>query len=169
MISICEWSTYKKSRCRRNVFEETKLCPLHTNFIKDFSLDSKENNVRRPCCIESSVKFIPRTHKFLTHMLKTNDIDETYVDIILPGSNNVFEEADISNEEYIEIISDETKYYYEPIKGQLKTKHIKIVLNKSCSNVGEIEYKNSIYCKECYEKIGSKYGFPLYSIIKEHL
>ncbi len=100
-------------------------------------------------------------------MLDKYNIDELWVDVVLPGSSNVTEEADISNEDYIEMVADESRYYYEPEKREEGTKRklsartLKVVIDTSCLEIGKIKANGSHYCEECYKKTGVKNGFPI--------
>lgn len=106
-------------------------------------------------------------------MLDKYDVKELWVDVVLPGSSNVTEEADITNEEYIEMVADESRYYYEPEKREegskrkLNAKNLKIVIDTSCLEIGNIKANGSHYCEECYKKAGIKNGFPILDNLEE--
>lgn len=153
---ICNWYTYNATHCRRNIQLDPKnkcnLCSMHKQlFTTTFLLPDSEL-----CEVYKDIHIIPRSYRHLKSVMKELCNDDCTVDIIVKGG--IAEEADISESEYITLLSDDSKYYYPSSnntypKNCNKTKDVKIVLKKYCENKSVIKYNDSHYCEECYKKL----------------
>jgi hypothetical protein len=165
---ICSWSTYKNTHCRRNINfiknKTNRLCKEHCEHIKQFKIidDCTEANT---CSRQDTHKIVPRSYKHLKLVMDQYNI---YDDIVIAhtDSNNIDEEADITNEHYINILTDDTKYFYEKIKNEKNVCELKLVLTHFCNNKAVVNYMGVDYCEECYKKI---LNVPKLSILKKIL
>jgi hypothetical protein len=81
--------------------------------------------------------------------MESIDNYDDYVTVIVNGGQ---EEADISNTDYILLMSDDARFYYNPKIRQNKAKNLKVILRSCCKDLGIINFDNKTMCKECYEK-----------------
>jgi hypothetical protein len=108
-------------------------------------------------CENSEDKKLVPLSKFLVYKsLKQADIEDDIVEVSISGAKNTKIDANISNDDYIELVDDGSKYYYKPTKGQLKAKDLKVYYFKFCSNIATTKYMYGICCKDCYHTIKSK-------------
>ena len=147
----------------RNVPVSNMFCERHTNIMKYFRRVNDDEKYKS-CSTFKEIKIIPRSWDYLVYIMDKYEINkEDNVDIFLPGGS--VEEGDIKNEDYIELVSDGKKYYYQPEKKQLNTKNLKIILPAYCIKkpyMFRIDTK-TYYCEDCYEKIG-KNDYPHISL-----
>lgn len=156
---ICNWSTYSRSQCRRNILHEaytdnkrSKFCQMHFNMAKDFKRSDKDTY----CDTADDIYICPRSYKYLMTQLNELEYDTTNVDVI---NGKIIEEADISNEDYILLLSDEKRCHYNIPKEINK---LKVKLKKFCKNLSIISYDNNNYCEDCFKKLK---GVPKLSCI----
>lgn len=167
MSVICNWSTYHGTHCRRTIEQPTKgkkvtLCPLHKELINDFKrVDKDEGHF---CESSKKIKFVPRSYKHLRYQLDKMNNKSYNLDVIIQGTvGELTEEADISNEEYIQVLSDDVKYYYNPdSKTKKHAKNLTIVLKHFCPNDADVYARGEYYCQECYKKLKN---VPKYSVV----
>lgn len=173
MNVICHWSSYKGSHCRRNV-HNNKLCPMHLELIKEYRIASAGTL----CDTSQMIKICPRSYQHLKSVMRQLKNDNCIVDVIHKDTvGGLTEEADISNETYIQIISDDTKYYYNCNNSKNHVKNLKIVLKQYCVNtavvsIGIKDIKGTkcldgtafrSFCEQCYKK---QLNVPKISVIK---
>lgn len=125
------------------------LCSKHTNKINHFKLVDKEEL----CETYEDVKIVPRSIQHVRSLMTSIGNQDDIVSISLVGGSKCVEDADISNDEYIVLVSDGTKYMYNPSKGEKKVKDIRLHLRKYCQNVSGVEYTGNKYCEDCYKKL----------------
>lgn len=163
---ICNWCTYSAIHCRRNVEHDTNsdynFCSLHKHHFQVFFADKDPNSV---CEVSKEVSVCPRTYKHLQTVLKEFKYDDTIVEVKTKGG--ISEEADVSEHEYIMLMSDDTRYYYQREDGSFpkkcnRTKDLKVVLKKICTNESVIKYNNMNLCESCFKK---NKQVPLLSIV----
>lgn len=167
MISyICNWSSYKGDICKKIVMHNN-YCDIHCEMIKKFKYihDDSEGLM---CETFKTIKIIPRSHKHLITIMNnhgyTDEEYTEYVQVYLNGGS--IEDADISNEDYIMLVSDDSQFYYKPVKGAYKANSLKVILNDYCKHSAIINYNDSNYCEECYKKLK---GVPKVSLIKNNI
>ncbi len=147
---ICDWVTQDNRRCRKGSVASVgdhKFCKIHKRNIKEFCINE---NTEEFCDFYKNLKIIPRSHKQIKHIMKENDNEETIVDVQFPGG--CVEQADITESGFILLLSDNSKYFYKPQRGDLKAKDLKVLIRKYCKNSGTIEMNEEKYCEDCYKK-----------------
>lgn len=147
---ICDWISCDGKRCKKqstSTYGDYKFCKLHKKMIKDYVVDEETEDL---CDSFVNVKIIPRSHKQIVYFMKQIDNEETTVEVLFPGG--CVEEADISESEYISLLSDDSRYYYKYERGDLKAKDLRLLLRKYCKNNGIIEIDGTKYCEDCYKK-----------------
>lgn len=151
---VCNWMTYKGNHCRKNTLKNgktsCKYCLMHKEIINDYKKVKKSDEL---CETFKEIKMIPRSHKHIKHIMASMDNDDDIVQVYMSGG--LIEDADISHELYILLLSDNSKFYYNGKRGQLKAKNLKIVLRKYCQNNSCVDVRGSLYCEECYKKLGN--------------
>lgn len=147
---MCDWNTNNGGRCRKNCVDyvgENKYCGVHTKLITDYEKEREENR----CETYKNTKIIPRSKKQLEYIMGKNNNEDTIVEVIFPGG--AVEEADISDPDYIFLLSDNTRFYYNGPKGERKSKELKIISRDHCKNESCVIFNDTRYCEECYRKI----------------
>ena len=161
-VTICEWYSYNGKRCKRESKGKT-FCKLHKVLVKDFK---KVQDKTQLCSIEKEIKITPRSKEHVNAIIgKLNYDDCDSAEAYLQGGGK--EDADITHDDYIELILDGTKLYYEPEKGQAKAKSIRLIFVQFCDNPALISFKDEKYCKDCYKKVSKKLGYPCIKLIKD--
>lgn len=158
---ICDWITYENKQCKRHSicnYGSYKFCKLHKKKIADYKINKNPEDL---CDSFENVKVIPRSHKQIKYFMKEIDNEETIVKVLFPGG--CVEEADISEDDYILLLSDDSKFYYNYKRGDFKAKDLKLLLRKYCKNESVIEIGNTKYCEECYMKIKNFPKLELFS------
>jgi ribosomal protein L33 len=156
---ICDWTTNGDKHCKKNsvsIHRDNKYCNLHHKFISDYEVDDDTDDL---CETFVNIKVIPRSYKQVEYFMKSIDNEDTIVDIMFPGG--CIEEGDISNKEYITLLSDDSRFFYIHNRGEYKTKDMKLILRKFCKNPGKITVDNTKYCEECYKKTKNAPKFAL--------
>ncbi len=148
---ICDWTTYKGTHCKKIITHDLKshdlkFCDLHRDLILEYSR-IKEDEL---CETFKEIKITPRSHKHIKSVMAGLNNDDDNVQVYLAGGS--IEEADITNLDYILLDSDNSKFYYNPKRGQRRSKDLKIILREFCQNNSIIKCNNSKYCEECYKK-----------------
>ncbi len=157
MSVICHWSSYHGTHCRRTIQQPGKgtkvtLCPLHQELVVDYKRFCSDEGIF--CDTSKKIKFTPRSYKHLKYQLDKLNNHNVNLDVIIKGTvGELTEEADISNNEYIEVLADEEKYYYKPEKGQKKVRDLTVILREYCQHNAVIEARGENYCEECYRKL----------------
>lgn len=157
---ICNWTTYKGSHCKRTIsineinnkddiqlICNLKFCGLHRELIIDY----EKLNGDEMCDIFKEIKLVPRSQKHIKTIMKSLNNEDDIVEVYLAGGS--IEEADISNIDYITLISDDSHFYYSPKRGQNRTKDLKIILKEYCKNNSLVNFSGTKYCEECYRKM----------------
>lgn len=146
---ICNWSSYNGSHCRRNI-NNAKFCIMHKKLIEDFNLlDDSQDNL---CETSEEIKIVPRNFRHLKCIMLGLQNEDTRVDVYMAGG--LIEEADISNEDFIVLLSDSCRYYYyPPSKSDKNARDLKIILKKHCPNNCVVSVRSIKYCEECYKKL----------------
>jgi hypothetical protein len=145
-MSICSWSTYNLGNCKK-VISKVKFCELHGEIIQRYK-KLEENDL---CQTSRKIKLCPRSYKQIKEIMKSMNNEDDIVDVYLAGG--VIEEANLSNPEYIELVSDSAKFYYNPQKGQKKADKLKIILVEYCQNQSIVSFDNVEYCETCFKKL----------------
>ncbi len=150
---ICNWTTYRGNFCKKIIHEpDTKFCVLHHQLINEYlKVVNKTNEDVLFCDTFKEIKVVPRNHRHIKSVMKSINNEDDRVQVYLTGG--LIEDADIGNTDYIVLDSDSSKFYYDAKKGQNRAKDLKIVLRSFCQNDAVINFRNKIYCKECYEKL----------------
>lgn len=160
-ITFCVWTTHKGIRCCLKTRNKNKFCVKHTVLKNDFILLSPEKVKEKKieCISQKDVKFVPRSVEHIKNMMAKLVYEDTNsVDILCEGG--VVITGDISNEDYIEINGDQSKFYYKSIRGQGKVKDIKVILVDFCKREPIISVNEETYCKDCYITLAKKRGYP---------
>lgn len=151
---ICDWTTYGGSHCKKIIGGDTdpkskelrRFCGLHQDLIVRYTR-IKEDEL---CETSKDIKISPRTYKHVKSIMTSLGYeDEDIVEVYLPGGS--VEEANISNKDYITLVSDNSRFYYLPEKGQSRAKDLKILLKKYCQSSSVVHYAGIKYCEECYK------------------
>jgi hypothetical protein len=88
--------------------------------------------------------------------------EDNNVDVYLAGGS--IEEGDISDPDYIMLLSDNTKFYYQKSKDtKYTTKSLKVIIRKFCKNKAVVTNDNIKYCEDCHKKIS---GAPKLTCLK---
>lgn len=145
------WSTYRGNCCKKIISVDNsknviKFCNLHRELIAKYSI-VKDNEL---CETFKEIKVVPRSHKHIKSIMSSIENEDDIVQVYLAGGT--IEDADISNCEFIIMNCDNSKFYYNPQKGQNKAKNLKVILRKYCQNNSVVMYNNTKYCEECYKK-----------------
>lgn len=165
-ITICLWQTYEGKRCKRES-KNNKYCKVHNIIIKDYILINNENNKDEnsvECNTITNLNIIPRSRDHLKDIMNKINYDGDYIVAVV---NNEIETGQI-NDDYIEMTSDQTKYYFSndtSTRGKYKAKDIKIRFVKHCDNTPIVYVNEEYYCKECYIKKSNKKGFPILKLL----
>jgi hypothetical protein len=123
-VTVCEWYGYDKKRCKRES-RGKKFCKIHNVLIKDYSIIKDDEDDDSMCCLNRDIKIKPRSKKHIDMIMKELNYNENMVEVSMSGGS--IEEGDITSDDYILLTSDETCYYYEPEKGQLKASSLRII------------------------------------------
>ena len=170
-IAICEWFSYNGRRCRCTVSSSSlkkNFCNKHNILIHDYKLvDPNDTSIN--CCTKTKVKVVPRSKQHVVQILEQFNYETEFVDVYFPGG--FVEEGSTEHDDYIELISDGTKFYYDGTdqcseKGSRKTKNIKLSFENVCPNDPVVAVKDDVYCKECYIKISKKLGYPKLKLLQ---
>ncbi len=148
---ICDWTTNGDKHCKKNsvvAYGKNKYCNLHYKIISEYHINKDDNYL---CDTFVNIKVIPRSYKQVSYFMQSIDNEDTIVDIMFPGG--CIEEGDISNKEYISLLSDDSRYFYINNRGEYKTKDMKLILRKFCKNSSVINVDDTKYCEDCYKKI----------------
>jgi hypothetical protein len=160
---ICSWTTYKGSHCKKivNIINDKQsicFCSLHRELILNYS---RVNEQEELCDTSKEIKIIPRSYKHLKFVMSSINNEDDTIQVYMAGG--CIEEADITNIDYISLNSDNSKFYYNPKRGQNRAKDLKVILREFCKNNCIVEFGNLKYCEECYKKL--KYDVPRISLI----
>lgn len=146
---ICNWCTYNGTHCRRNILIDSKskikFCAMHKQLYNIYSLP-----VSDMCETEKYVTIIPRSYKHVHLIMRDLGYEDDIVDVKITGGS--IEEANISNEDYILLLSDDTKYFYNQTSKN-KALDLRIKLRKYCDKKSLIRYNDVNYCEECYKQL----------------
>ena len=154
-MSICMWSTYKGNHCKKfvscddNCKTSLNFCDIHRDLIAKYSKIEVKPEPEF-CDTFKEIKLVPRSFKHLKSIMSSINNEDDNVQIYLAGG--CIEEADISDKDFIILHSDNSKFYYNPQRGQNKARTLKIMLRKYCENKCIINYNGTKYCEECYKK-----------------
>ncbi len=99
-----------------------------------------------------------------TYVLNYDDDEEQIEVTTKDTTGNLTEEANISDKQFIKVLSDDTEYYYDSNdKTKKKVQSLKVVLKKFCQNDAVVNARGGKYCEECYKKLSN---VPKLSVIK---
>lgn len=163
---ICHWSTYHGTHCRRTIHKHNfknkgNLCSLHKDLMVDYEWLKNSDEL---CETTKEIKIIPRSYKHIKNVMnKMGKTDDDCVDVYMAGGS--IEEAYIGNENYIELVSDNSRYYYNYHKGQYKSKDLKIILKEYCPDDAVICARGTNYCEKCYKKVKN---VPKFFVVKNN-
>lgn len=161
---VCGWTTYKGSHCKRivaidndddlttkNLKQSIRFCNLHRELIVEYQKikDSEEEEIL--CEIFKEIKVTPRSYKHIKTILASMDNEDDIIQVYLSGGS--IEDANITNIDYILLDSDNSKFYYNPKRGQNKAKDLKVILNDHCKNKATVCFSGTKYCEDCYKKL----------------
>jgi hypothetical protein len=148
---ICNWSTYN-THCRRNIKHTdkciNKFCSLHKELMEEYK---KFNDSDELCETFQEIKIVPRSYKHIKSVMSSINNEDDTVQVYMSGG--LIEDADITCSEYIELLSDNCRYYYNPRKGQNKVKDLKVILKRYCDNNCIVSVGDIKYCENCYKKL----------------
>lgn len=149
---ICDWTTYKGNHCKKLLsYEDEKSAFMFCDIHRDVILRYSKSNVDELCEKFTDIKVSPRSYQHLRSVMNSLNNEDDTVQVYLAGG--LTEEADISNEYYISLNSDNSRFYYNPKRGQRKSEDLKIMLRKYCQNNSIIKYDGICYCEECYKNL----------------
>lgn len=155
----CKWFSYKKP-CEKLCYENNDYCSKHKYLLTKFEYLQDYNG---SCSDSKYIKIPPTSREFLQSIIGDDLTAEIYYTGGYTGSVSL-------HENYIEVDSDKSKYYYTPDKGQKSTKNIKIITEVICQKdpIVSIKDQGVVYCKDCYEKYGKKtgYNYPHLNLLK---
>jgi len=160
-ITICQWYTYHGVRCTKKS-DSKKFCQKHELLKNDFKIlpDNKEVLKELTCCNEKIIKIPkPRSKEHIISLMKLHkiisedeeDIIDNVVEVLVSKDN--IEEASIESDDYIELETDNAKYYYDDkvVRGRHKSKELTIMFTKYCDETPFIQIcSEDVYCKTCY-------------------
>ena len=124
-----------------------KFCNLHRELIAGYSL-IKDDDL---CETFKEIRVTPRSHKHIKTIMAAMGNEDDIVQVYLSGGS--IEDANISNSDFIILDSDNSKFYYNPKRGQNKAKDLKIILKEYCKNNSIVLYSGIKYCEECYKRL----------------
>lgn len=159
---ICEWNT-TKGRCKKYNVSSSKFCEYHRQIRKQFKKVVKKKKEQIQCSTQDDIKIIPRSREHLIHMMSKLKIREKYIDVYIKNNTMTYdtlEEADFSNEDYLELTSDKTKFYYNNQRGKSKAKDLRVYFRKYCHNDAFVCVNGVYYCLDCYHDHFEKKLFP---------
>lgn len=161
---ICGWTTYKGSHCKKIVSIDSdditikegkdikqciRFCNLHRELITEYqSLKEDDGSL---CETFKEIRVTPRSYKHIKTIMESMQNDDDVVQVYLSGGS--IEDANITNTDYILLDSDNSRFYYNPKRGQNKTKDLKVILNNHCKNNAIVHFAGTKYCEECYRKL----------------
>jgi hypothetical protein len=105
------------------------------------------------CDKYKEVKFKPRSYIHVKNMLQNYGYDDKTIQVYLEGGS--IEDADISEEEFIRLESDNSLFYYSSNKGSscYKAKSLRIIVRAYCKNSSCVKFMDSHYCETCYKEL----------------
>jgi len=147
---LCEYYS-GDNFCKRNHLINSHYCKYHDSIILLFK---DVRNLNESCSTSKIIKFVPRSKQHLLTVMEKLNILEKFIDVLPRGINDILlmEEASYNDDDFIEIMSDSTRYYYESMRGKEKTKNLRVIFTKHCLDPGIIKINNTIYCESCYNK-----------------
>lgn len=149
---ICDWTTYKGNHCKKIVGGNTDsknllhFCDLHQDLISKFSKVHDDDEL---CETFKEIKVVPRSYKHIKTIMSNMGNEDDIVQVYLAGGS--VEEAELSNNDFITLISDNSRFYYLPKRGQNRAKDLKIILKEYCQCNSVVYYAGCKYCEECYK------------------
>lgn len=164
--AVCEWYGYRNTRCRLNCVKSQKFCKLHIEYLKDFNVYPEDTE--ELCGTYRDVKIKPRSYKHLKGVMSMLGISERFIQVKTP-CNDMEEEADISNQDYIEMTMDNSRYYYANIKGELKARDLRLLFKEYCDEKAKVNVRGTVFCSKCYTKEGIKKPFPALGLLNTNL
>lgn len=149
---ICEWTTYKGSHCKRITseldYKKRILCPVHSDLMTNYTKVETEGEL---CETHKNMYVVPRSLQHIRCIMTSLGNDDDIVDVRFAGGS--MEKADISNSDFILLISDNSRFFYNAKKGQKRASGLKIELVNYCQNDAVVKFNNVCYCEECYKKL----------------
>jgi hypothetical protein len=164
----CKWTSCRGNQCKLKT--ENTFCTKHTELATNYTI---LHNVdpKITCVTYDVLKIVPRSKEQIESIMESIIPYEvsSIVDVCFPGG--LVEKASIDSEDYIEVHSDEAKYYY---RGKTKSSPadysagtIKIKFDKYCKgrpvvllkqNYGLVNDPDSglYYCAQCYTHLARK-------------
>lgn len=166
IVNFCNWVSYKGVRCTAKLKNET-FCKKHNSFKKDYvfvndeMIDSQDLN----CKTTRTVLLQPRSREQILQIMDKLHYEHTDTVDIYDKNRVLSELADISFEDFIETLCDKKQFFYEPKRGQNKTKDLRIKFEDKCNSKPYIMVREDCYCKECYITIAKKIGYPTFTTL----
>lgn len=160
---VCGWTTYKGSHCKRIVYIDNddcsakegqklkqciRFCSLHRELIVEYQKLKEDNSL---CETFKEIRITPRSHKHIKTIMDSMKNEDDIIQVYLSGGS--IEDANITNADYILLDSDNSKFYYNPKRGQNKAKDLKVILNDHCKNEAVVCFSGTKYCEECYKRL----------------
>jgi hypothetical protein len=151
---VCAWTTYKGSHCKRIVQSDDKncdkncvrFCNLHSELIAEYQkLEEDDDSF---CETFKEIRVTPRSYKHIKTIMQSMQNEDDIVQVYLSGGS--IEDANITNSDYLILDSDNSKFYYNPRRGQNKAKDLKVILNDHCKNKAIVCFSGTKYCEDCY-------------------
>jgi hypothetical protein len=155
----CDWKTVDGKRCRKQCSgykNDYKFCNVHIKIINDYEYKESTDT----CETYKDIKIIPRSNKQVHYFMQKQNNEDDIVEVMFAGG--AIEEADITNREYISLVADDERFYYNPDRGDRKAKELRIIAKDYCKNESCVIYNDTRYCEDCYKKLK---GVPKISLI----
>jgi hypothetical protein len=154
---ICDWTTYKGNHCKKIISgcnddkcskQLHMFCDLHRDLIIEYTRVIEKEEL---CETFKEIKITPRSLKHIKSIMTSINNDDDTAQVYLAGGS--IEDADITNTDFIVLNSDNSRFYYNPKRGQNRAKDLKIILREFCKSNCVIGYNGTKYCEECYKKL----------------
>lgn len=157
--NLCRWMSAKNTHCK-NKSNVADMCAFHVKVMQSFVALKLEQPVQ--CDTFEEIHIYPRSSLHMKQVVEKFDLNNKTVEVLLQGGYT--EECKI-HDEYIELLSDLSKFYYETKKGTLSAKKLKIKIIKKCGNIGIVCCNETNYCIDCYKTNFKSASYPNYSIL----
>lgn len=171
-LSICGWTDYSTKRCK-TVISNGIFCKKHRLLVECYEYipqSTSDDDTKPRCSTHKVVRLIPRSKDHLLSVLQRLRYEVTSVDVATSARDELLDEGDITEDDYIEVL-DGTRYYYAKTTGQKRTSALRVVLDQFCwkDAVVAIGEEKAMYCEDCYKTLSKRYGHPTLNTIRKAL